>query len=421
MLFTENLNVSARVGLCSIAMLLAPQLYAQRDNRVVAATQGFAIGDCRTDCVLDTLTIDAERGRRAQPGVINATLILVDTVSQPRRGGPTPPKDRAITVWIACDETPCGAAVLTGRIADRRVDDAHVVRRTAAVWALPAPLLQRMSRAAVSVIVEGRTHLLSDVMISSLRAVINAAQSSTANASPASSYSPRALLYVATFATFGIPSDSIVAEDVGTATEPLMMPDATTTMPTRVATLTLAGRGAAAIPLLVQDDATGAAPLFGIGERVTIALPAKVGRRGVATARIAARQRVETLRDACQSMKIWTYLLTIAPADLASLQRGTVSSPRTDEIIDRWSGSAVRETIAPRMAAAEQRAIAGSRAVVSQFVREREASGVRERDVQVLASLARGTSFVTNFGVFTRDQGGNWRFPMLNLRPATCP
>jgi hypothetical protein len=401
-----------------VTALVAFPAHAQRNaTRPAAALQGFIESDCRTNCVADTLMIDIERGRRAQAGVVTATIVLIDTVAQQRRGGPAAPKERPVPVWFSCDDVPCGAAVLTGKITDRRIDDTHVARRTAATWTLPAPLLLPLSRGSGQMMLEGRTHPLTPAMTSSLRALVESAKAASEN----TTYSPRALLYVATFALFGTPGDSTQAEDVGTATEPLMIPDATTTTPTRVATLTVAGRGANAVPMLVQDDATGAAPIFGVGESVSIALPGRTGRRGVVTAKVAARQRVDVLRDACDGMKVWTYLIALSSADMAAVQRGRVAATRTDDTIDRWNGAAVRETFPARQNAVEQRAITASRALVAQFVRERAASGIRDRDVQVLAALPRGAGFVTNFGVFSRDQGGNWRFPTLSLRPAACP
>jgi hypothetical protein len=306
---------------------------------------------------------------------------------------------------------------VSGRITDRRIDDGRVARRIVAQWTLPAPLLHRLQRTnAVSVVADGRTHALSSAMITSARALIESIKSVVPN----TAYSPRTTLYVATFASFGVPGDSTLAEDVGTATEPLMIPDATTTPPTRVATLTIAGRGGDAIPLLVQDDGTGAAPIFGIGETVVVALPGKVGRRGVMTGKILARQRVEAMRDACQGMKVWTYYIALAAADLATAQRGTVASPRPGEAIDRWNGTAVREPVAAKLTPAEQRAIVASKSIVAQFVKEHASTGVKDRDVQVLAALPKSGGFVTNFGVFVRDAGGNWRFPSFNLRPASC-
>jgi hypothetical protein len=407
-----------RCALLLAAVAVVPlRLQAQRDARP-AAVQAFDAAECRSDCVIDTLSIDIERGRRAQAGVVTATLVLIDTLSIPKRGAPQTPRDRPVSVWIACDSTPCGAATIGGRISDKRIDDTRVARRIVAMWTLPTPLLAKLMRAAgVSVMADGRAHPLSTAMVSSTRALIEGIRASLAS----SAYSHRATLYLATFATFGTPADSTMAEDVGTATEPLMIPDATTTPPTRVATLTMAGRGTDAIPLLVQDDGTGAAPIFGIGETVVIALPGKTGRRGVATGKVLARQRVEAMRDACQGMKLWTYLVSLSPADLASAQRGMTASPRPGEAIDRWNGAAVRETYPARMTPAEQRVIVGSRAAVTQFVRERAATGIRDRDVQVLASLPRSAGLVTNFGVFARDGGGNWRFPGLSLRPASCP
>ena len=395
----------------------ATPLHAQREARP-AAVQSFDAAECRSDCVIDSLVVDIDRGRRAQAGVVTATFVLLDTIPLARRGAPPTPRDRPVSVWIACDSTPCAATILSGRITDRRIDDARVARRVAATWTLPGALLLKLSRtSAVSVVADWRTHALSSAMVESTHRLIESIRMTI----PATTPSARATLYVATFATFGVPGDSTMAEDVGTATEPLMIPDATTTPPTRVATLVIAGRGPGAIPLLVQDDGTGAAPIFGIGETVTIALPARIGRRGVVTGKISARQRVEAMRDACQGMKLWTYLVVLTPADLSAVQRVVLPSPRSGEALDRWNGTAVREPVAARMTAAEQRAITASRTVVAQFVRERATSGIRERDVQVLAALPRATGFVTNFGVFARDGGGNWRFPGFNLRPASCP
>ena len=415
-------SVISCAALLSCALAIAPrgldaQRDAQRDARP-AAIQAFDAAECRTDCVIDTLSIDVERGRRAQAGTMTASLLLIDTIALPRRGAPPTPRERPVQLWMTCDSTPCGASIVNGRIADKRLDDARVVRRIVAVWTLPAPLLLKLLRAtAVSVVADGRTHALSSAMLSSTRSLIESIRASITS----TAYSPRTILYVATFATFGVPADSTMAEDVGTATEPLMIPDATSTPPTRVATLTIAGSGAGAIPLLVQDDGTGAAPIFGIGETVSIALPGRVGRRGVVSGKVLARQRVEAMRDACQGMKVWTYLVALSAADLAAAQRGMTASPRPGDAIDRWNGTAVREVYPARMAVSEQRAISGSRTAVTQFVREHATTGVRDRDVQLLAALPRSAGIVTNFGVFARDAGGNWRFPSFNLRPASCP
>ena len=401
----------------SLAAVAVTPLQAQRDARPAAA-QAFDAAECRADCVIDSLVIDVDRGRRAQPGIVTASMVLLDTIALARRGAPPAPREQSVSVWISCDSTPCGAAQIGGRITDKRVDDARVARRVAATWVLPSTLLGKLRRAnAVSVIADGRAHVLSSRMLESVHTLIESVRS-TITPSP---LSPRATLYLATFATFGVPGDSTMAEDVGTATEPLMIPDATSTPPTRVATLALAGRGADAMPMLVQDDGTGAAPIFGIGETVTIALPAKVGRRGVVIGKVTARQRVEAMRDVCQGMKLWTYLIALSPADLSAAQRGMIPSLRPGEAIDRWNGTAVRELVATRMSAAEQRAIVASRPIVAQFVRERAASGIRDRDIQVLAALPRAAGFVSNFGVLVRDGGGNWRFPGFTLRPATCP
>ena len=392
-------------------------LWAQRDATKPAAVQAFDVAECRNDCVIDSLTIDIDRGRRAQAGVMTATMLLIDTLPIARRGAPPTPKERPVNVWISCDSSPCGAAIVSARVVDKRIDDARVARRVVAAWTLPAPLLHRLQRAtAVSVVADGRTHPLSSDMIARTRTLIESIRSAV----PTTSYSPRSMLYVATFATFGVPSDSTLAEDVGTATEPLLIPDATTPPPTRVATLSIAGRGADAMPLLVQDDATGAAPIFGVGETVVIALPGKVGRRGVVAGKVLARQRVEAMRDACQGMKLWTYLIALSSTDLAAVQRGMVASTRTAEAIDRWNGTAVREPIATRMTPVEQRVIAASKGIVAQFVKEFATKGVRDRDVQVLAALPKATGYVTNFGVFLKDTGGNWRFPSFTLRPAIC-
>lgn len=402
------------------ALLVTPGLLrAQRTPPPPAAIQGFDAPACHDGCALDTLQVDVERGRRAQAGVVNATLLLVDTVALARRGAPPAPKEQPVAAWITCDSTPCGAAVLTAKLSDKRVDDARVQRRAQATWALPAPLLARLLRSsAVTVHVGGRAHVLTPAMLTATRALVEPLRGTVASAT----YSPRMQLYVATFALYGVPGDSTMAEDVGTATEPLMMVlDANTTTPTRVATLVLAGRGPTALPMLVQDDGTGAAPIFGVGEAVTVALPGRTGRRAAVAAKVAARQRVEVLRDTCERIKLWTYLLTLSPADLAASQRGMVVPPRPGDVVDRWNGTAVREAYPPRMAPAEQRQLAASRAVVAQFVKEMAASGVRERDVQVLAVLPRGAGYVTNFGVLTRDAGGNWHYPPVRLRPASCP
>ncbi len=396
----------------------ARDLAAQRDGKVPPAVQGFDPAECRADCSVDSLVIDVDRGRRAQSGVMSATFILIDTIAMPKRGAPPTPRDRPVSIWFACDSSPCGAALVSGRISDKRIDDARVARRTSALWPLPAPLMLKLLKStAVALVADGKTHPLSAATVSATRALVESIRSGT----PTTPYSARAQLYIATFAAFGLPGDSTMAEDVGTATEPLMIPDATTTPPTRVATLTLAGRGTDAVPILVQDDGTGAAPLFGIGESVTIALPGKVGRRGVAVGKITARQRVESMRDGCQGMKLWTYLVALPSGDLAAAARGSLPSPRPGEAIDRWNGTAVREVYPARMPAAEQRSITASRTVVAQFVRERASTGIRDRDVQVLAALPRASGFVTNFGVISKDGGGNWHFPSLNLRPASCP
>ncbi len=380
--------------------------------------QSFDPAECRMDCVIDSLVLDVDRGRRAQAGAVTLTLVLIDTVALARRGAPPAPRERTVPVWIACDSSPCGAGIPAGRISDKRIDDARVTRRTVLAWPLPSPLVQRLSRAnGIVVHAEGRAHALGEGTVAAARALLEPIRSAAASAV----YSPRASLYVATFAAFGVPGDSAMAEDVGTATEPLMIPDATTTPPTRVATLNIVGRGASAMPLLVQDDGTGAAPIFGVGEAVQIALPGRTGRRGVVSGRVAARQRVETLRDTCEKLKIWTYLVSLSAADLALALRGQLVAPRAGELIDRWNGTAGREPIAARVTAVEQRGIASSRMAVTQFVKERSATGLRERDVQVLAALPRGAGFVTNFGVLARDGGGNWRFPPFSLRPSSCP
>ena len=409
-----------RRSLAWVAVLLAviPQeSQAQKDSKP-AAVQAFDPAECRSDCVIDSLVIDIDRGRRAQAGVVTAALILVDTIALAKKGAPPTPRDRPVPVWISCDSSPCAAGILTGRISDRRIDDARVARRVAATWTLPTTLVQKLLRAtAVSVNADGRTHPLSPTMIAATRALLESIRSTLV----ATALSPRGLLYVATFATFGVPGDSTMAEDVGTATEPLMIPDATTTPPTRVATLTVAGRGADAVAMLVQDDGTGAAPIFGINETVTISLPARIGRRGVVTAKVTARQRVDAMRDVCQGMKVWTYLVSLSPADLNGIVRGLIASPRPGEAIDRWNGTAVREPVAARMTPAEQRIIVAGRPTVAQFVREHAASGLRAGDVQVLAALPRSAGLVTNLGILARDSGGNWRFPAFTLRPARCP
>ena len=418
MSFIIRLRVPCRaIALVTVLLAATPHKSTAQKATRPAAVQAFDPAECRSDCVIDSLVIDIDRGRRAQAGVVTASLVLLDTIALAKKGAPPTPRDRPVSVWISCDSSPCAAGILTGRITDRRIDDARVARRIAAAWTLPASLLQKLSRAnAVSVNTDGRTHPLSPTMITATHALIESIRA-TLVATP---LSPRAVLYIATFAIFGVPGDSTLAEDVGTATEPLMIPDATATPPTRVATLTVAGRGADAVAMLVQDDGTGAAPIFGIGETVAISLPGKIGRRGVITGKVAARQRVEAMRDACQGMKIWTYLVSISASDLGGVARSLIASPRPGEAIDRWNGTAVREPVSARMTPAEQRSIVAGRPAVAQFAREHAASGLRAGDVQVLAALPRSSGLVTNFGVFARDAGGNWRFPRFSLRPATC-
>lgn len=413
---------AASVAACLTALLLTltpTMLSAQRDARVAAAVQGFDASECRSDCAIDTLTIDIDRARRAQPGTVIATMTKVDTLAIPRRGAPQPPRERVSSAWISCDSLPCAASMLTGRIIDKRIDDGRVLRRTVSSWTLPAALLVKLQVArSAALMIDDRTHALSASMLTSVRALLE----TVPRTDVAAAYSPRALLSVVSFALFGTPGDSTLAEDVGTATEPLLMPDVTSGPPTRVATLSLIGRGASGLALLVQDDGTGAAPLFGVGEKVSILLPATVGRRGVVTGVIGARQRVESLRVSCQQVRIWTYLVTLGQAELAAAQRGAAPSARPGEPIDRWSGAAVREVVAARMTPTEQRAIVASKAVVTQFSRERASAGLRERDVQVLAALPRSAGLVTNFGVLTKVPGSaTWRFPSLSLAPAECP
>ena len=401
-----------------VTVLLPATAFPQRELRLPAAVQGFTPANCRPECVLDSLVMELDRGRRGAPAVVAAKLLLIDTVSLARRNAPPAPKERAMPVWLTCDSLPCAAGVVTGRISDKRLDDQRVVRRTQVVWPLPDPLLLRLARTSSLLIsVDGQRHTVGEPTLIAARALVETVKTSFASAQ----YSPRMQLYIATFALFGIPGDSTMAEDVGTATEPLMIPDATATPPTRVATLTMVGRGADALPLLVQDDATGAAPLFGVNEKLAVVLPGRTGRRGVVSATVVARQRVDAMRDACQGMKPWIYLVTMSPVDLIAAQRSAIASPRAGEGVDRWNGIAVREPVAARVAPAEQRAITAGRAIVSRFVRERAASGVLAADVQVLATLPRNGGLVTNFGVFSREANGTWRFPTLSLRPAICP
>ena len=421
MMQTNRGRVVALLAACltSSLLALAPQaLHAQRQVRAAAAVQGFDASECRDDCLVDTLSVDVDRARRAQAGTVIATMDMIDTIAIPRRGAPQPPRERVSSAWISCDSVPCAASVITGRITDKRIDDARVVRRTMYAWTLPAPLLSKLQTVQTAgLTVDGRTHALSTSMLVSVRSILESLPRSSAL-----TYSPRALLYIASFVLFGTPGDSTLAEDVGTATEPLMMPDNASGIPTRVATLSLAGRGSAALALLAQDDGTGAAPLFGIGEKVAILLPGAVGRRGIVSGTIAARQRVEKLRASCQQVKLWTYLVALGSAELAAVQRGGTMSPRPREPIDRWSGIAVREPVAARMTPTERRAIVASRPAVSEFGRARAATGLRDRDVQVLAVLPRTGGFVTNFGLLTRSpSSGTWQFPPLSLAPAACP
>jgi hypothetical protein len=128
------------------AVVLPAHAAAQRDARTAPATQGFAAADCREDCTLDSLVIDVDRGRRNQPAVVSASLLLIDTVALARRGAPPAPKERVVPVWVSCDAMPCAAAMLTGRLSDKRIDDARVVRRTQVAWPLPSALLQRVQK-----------------------------------------------------------------------------------------------------------------------------------------------------------------------------------------------------------------------------------------------------------------------------------
>ncbi len=419
MTFRDRCVIPAHLA-CAAFLLAAffpcQLLQAQREARPTVATQGFDDVECRDGCVIDTLSIEVDRSRRAQAGSLLATLTLIDTIALPRRGAPPAPRERAVPLWVVCDSSPCAAATVMARLTDRRLDDARVIRRAQATWTLPAPLIRALVDAReITIVSAGRRHRLNSEMMTSLAAVLEPLRAGVQSAA----YSRRMQLYIATFASFGTPGDSTLAEDVGTATEPLMMPATDTVPPTRVATLNTIGRGANALSLLVQDDATGAAPLFGVNEAVAIALPAKVGRRAVVSGKVVARQRVETLRDSCEVMKIWTYLVALSPADQMQVQRGTQLSPRSGDLVDRWNGTAVREPFPPRMTPAEARAIAASRAVVAQFVRERAGDGVRAQDVQILAVLPRAAGYVTNFGVIAKA-GTGWRFPTLDLRRAGC-
>ena len=408
---------TARILLLIALVVPCRAMQAQRDGRSGTAQQGFDDVECRDGCVIDTLTIEADRNRRAPAGSIVATMILIDTIALPRRGAPPAPKERPLAMWMACDSTPCAAvAAVVARLTDRRLDDSRVIRRAQASWTLPAPLMRALLDSRnVTIVTAGRRHTLNGEMLTALAGVLEPLRP----ALQSSAYSPRMQLYIASFAAFGTPGDSTLAEDVGTASEPLMMPPTDTVPPTRVATLTMVGRGAGAMAVLVQDDATGAAPLFGVKETVAIALPARSGRRAVISGSVLARQRVETLRDSCERMKVWTYLIALAPADLAQVPRGMPPSPRPGDIVDRWNGSAVREGYQARVAPAEQRQITASRTVVAQFVRERTSDGLRPQDVQVLAVLPRGAGYVTNFGVIAKNARG-WQFPTLHLRSATC-
>lgn len=296
---------------------------------------------------------------------------------------------------------------------------AEARQRTLLAWPLPAPLLQRLAQTSSLLLsVDAQTHTVATPTLTATRALLESMPSTSVKTAP---YSPRMQLYIATFALFGVPGDSTMAEDVGTAVEPLMIPDASAAAPTRVANLTMVGGGVEALPLLVQDDATGAAPLFGANEKLSVMLPNRTGRRGVVSATVVARQRVDAMRDACQGTKSWIYLVTMSPAELIAAQRGRIVSPRAGEGIDRWHGTAVREPMAARLAPAEQRAIAAGRPIVARFVKARAASGVRAAELQVLGAVPRNGGLVTNFGVFKRDVNGSWHFPTLSLRPSTCP
>ena len=146
--------------LTSSLLALAPRaVHAQRGVRAAAAVQGFDASECRDDCLVDTLSVDVDRARRAQVGTVIATMDMIDTIAIPRREAPQPPRERVSSAWISCDSVPCAASVITGRITDTRIDDARVVRRTMYVWMLPAALLFKLqSVQTASLTVDGRTH-----------------------------------------------------------------------------------------------------------------------------------------------------------------------------------------------------------------------------------------------------------------------
>ncbi|MBC7844171.1 MAG: hypothetical protein H7099_17810, partial [Gemmatimonadaceae bacterium] len=195
MRFPAPPEVSRAVRLLALAVGAAVpmSLPAQRDSRAPApaAVQAFDAAECRSDCVVDTLSIDIDRGRRAQAGVVLANLVLVDTLPIAKRGAPPTPRDRAVHVWVSCDSAPCGAAIVSGRITDKRIDDARVSRRVQATWTLPAPMLSKLLRTSVvSVVADGRVHPLSAAMVSGTHALIEPVRATVASAV----YSPRATL-----------------------------------------------------------------------------------------------------------------------------------------------------------------------------------------------------------------------------------
>jgi hypothetical protein len=383
-----------------------------------AVIQGFDPAECRDGCSTDTISLDVTRGRRGAIGDITLSFVLIDTLSVPKRGAPPAPRERAITVIVLTDSAPTGATSVSGRSNEKRIDDERVVRRALITWPVPAALASQLVKAnAVTVLVDRRAHAMSATSVAAMRPLLEFAKAGQ----PPVAWSARALLHIATAFAFGAPGDSALAEDVGTATEPLMIPTSNTTAPTRVATLNIVGRGMGARAVLVQDDATGAAPIFGVNETVAIALPGRTGRRGVISGKVTARQRVEAPVDTCAGTKYWTYLVALSATDLSTAQRGMLPSTRPGDLVDRWNGSAVREAFPVRQTAAEARLIGASRAAVAQLVKDNAATGLRDRDVQVLAALPRGAGFVTNFGVIAKDAGsGGWRSPALTLRTASC-
>mgnify|MGYP000149611987 FL=1 len=85
----------------SLLALAARAVHEQRGVRAAAAAQGFDASECRDDCLVDTLSVDVDRARRAQVGTVIATMDMIDTIAIPRREAPQPPRKRVSSAWIS--------------------------------------------------------------------------------------------------------------------------------------------------------------------------------------------------------------------------------------------------------------------------------------------------------------------------------